>query len=58
MKFNGRVIVELVGGLVAIVSAFVAYFSGSPGFWIGLFVGGGCILLGAAALSLSQMQEK
>ncbi|HEY6227611.1 MAG TPA: hypothetical protein VI282_10865 [Verrucomicrobiae bacterium] len=58
MKLNGRVIAELVGGLIAITSAFVAYFSGSAGFWIGLFVGGGCILLGAAALSLSTMQEK
>ena len=58
MKFNGRVIAELVGGLIAITSAFAAYFSGAAGFWIGVCVGGGCILLGAAALTLSQMQEK
>jgi uncharacterized membrane protein HdeD (DUF308 family) len=58
MRFNGRVIVELVGGLVAIVAAFVAYFSNFPGLWIGLCVGVGCILLGSAALTLSQMQEK
>jgi hypothetical protein len=58
MKNNGRIIAELVGGLIAITSAFAAYFTGAAGFWIGMFVGGGCILLGAAALTLSQIQEK
>jgi hypothetical protein len=59
MKIPSRVVVELVGGLLAITGAFVAYFSGLPdGFWIGILVGAGCILLGAAALTISQIQEK
>ena len=58
-KLPTRVIVELVGGMVAIIGAFTLYFSGIPsGFWIGVFVGAGCILLGAAALTISQIQEK
>jgi hypothetical protein len=58
-KLPTRVIVELIGGLLAIAGAFAAYFSGIPsGFWIGSLVGAGCILLGAAALTISQIQEK
>lgn len=58
-KLPGRVIAELVGGLAAIAAAFAAYFSGATDrFWIGLFVGIGCILLGYAALTISQIQEK
>ena len=59
MKLPGRVVAELVGGLVAIIGAFTVYFLGvHDRFWIGLCIGGGGILLGYAALTLSQMQEK
>ena len=59
MKLSGRVIIELAGGLIAIASAFALYFSGVPDrVWMGICIGGGCILLGAAALTLSTFQEK
>ena len=58
MKWTPRIIAEFVGGLLAIAAAFAAYFTGGRGFWIGVCVGAGCILLGAAALTLSQLQEK
>lgn len=58
MKLSGRVIVELVGGLLAIAAAFTAYFFGSTGFWIGVCLGVGCILLGSAALTVQQFDEK
>ena len=59
MKLPGRVIAELIGGIVAISCAFAVYFAGlQDRMWMGLCIGAGCILLGAAALSLSQMQEK
>jgi hypothetical protein len=59
MKIPGRVLAELIGGLLAIIGAFAAYFSGLPDrFWVGVFVAVGCILLGVAAMSISQIQEK
>ena len=59
MKLSPRVVAELVGGLLALISAFAMYFLGvSDRLWIGLCIGAGCILMGAAALTLSQMQEK
>jgi hypothetical protein len=59
MKLSHRVIAELSGGMVAIMAAFALYFAGTQDrLWMGICIGGGCILLGAAALTLSQLQEK
>jgi hypothetical protein len=59
MNLSGRVIAELLGGLIAIACAFAVYFLGvSDRFWIGACIGIGCILLGAAAFTLSQQQER
>ena len=59
MNLSGRVIAELLGGLIAISCAFAAYFLGvSDRIWIGLCIGIGCILLGSAAFTLSQQQER
>lgn len=45
--------------MVAIIAAFALYFSGTQDrLWMGICIGCGCILLAAAALTLSQMQEK
>jgi hypothetical protein len=58
MKLSPRVIAELSGGMVAIMAAFALYFAGTQDrLWMGICIGGGCILLGAAALTLSQQQE-
>jgi hypothetical protein len=50
---------ELVGGAVAMVGAAVAAISSaSDKTWIGVWVGVGCILLGWAAFTISQLEEK
>jgi hypothetical protein len=59
MKLSARIIAELVGGILAICCAFAVYFLGlQDRLWMGVCIGVGCILLGAAALTLSQIQEK
>lgn len=50
---------ELAGGGVAMVGAAVAAISSaSDKTWIGVYVGVGCILLGWAAFTISQIEEK
>jgi hypothetical protein len=58
-KLTGRIIMEMVGGAVAMVGAAIAAISSaSDKTWIGVWVGVGCILLGWAAFTISQLEEK
>jgi hypothetical protein len=58
-RLTGRIILELVGGAVAMIGAAIAAISSrSDKNWVGLWVGVGCILLGWAAFTISQMEEK
>lgn len=50
---------EMAAGAVAMVGAAVAALSSSSEkAWIGVWVGVGCILLGWAAFTISQIEEK
>ena len=58
-RWNGKVILELAGGAVAMAGAtVVAFSSNTDKSMIGIFVGVGCILLGWAAFTISQIEEE
>ena len=58
-RYNSKVILELVGGGAALIGAtIVAVSSNADKSMIGLFVGAGCILLGWAAFTISQIEEE
>jgi hypothetical protein len=49
---------ELIGGLAAITGATIAAVSSNSGkSMIGVYVGVGCILLGWAAFTISQIEQ-
>jgi hypothetical protein len=49
----------LLGGGIAMTGAIIAAISSrSEKGWIGIYVGIGCILLGWAAFTISQIEEK
>ena len=55
---TGKVVLELIGGGVALIGATtVAVSSNSDKSIIGIFVGIGCVLLGWAAFTISQIEE-
>ena len=58
-RLTGKVILEVTGGAVAMIGAAVAAISStSDKTWIGVYVGVGCILLGWAAFTISQIEEE
>lgn len=58
-RLTGKVILELVGGGIAMLGATIAALSStSDKSWIGVYVGVGCILLGWAAFTISQIEEE
>lgn len=58
-RLTGRVILEIGGGAVAMIGAAIAAISSaSDKTWVGVWVGVGCILLGWAAFTISQLEEK
>jgi hypothetical protein len=57
-RLTGKMIMELVGGGVAMTGATIAAISSnSEKSMIGVYVGVGCILLGWAAFTISQIEE-
>lgn len=57
-RLTGKVVLELIGGGIAMTGAtIVAISSNSDKSLIGIFVGVGCILLGWAAFTISQIEE-
>lgn len=57
-RFTGKVILELIGGAAAFSGATIAAISSnSDKSMIGIYVGVGCILLGWAAFTISQIEE-
>jgi hypothetical protein len=57
-RLTGKVIMELLGGGVAMTGATIAAISSnSEKSMIGVYVGVGCILLGWAAFTISQIEE-
>lgn len=57
-KLTGKVVLELIGGGVALVGAtIVAVSSNSDKSIIGIFVGVACVFLGWAAFTISQIEE-
>ena len=58
-KLTTKVVVELTGGALALGGAALAAISSQyPRWWIGVYVGVGCILFGWAAFTISQIEEK
>jgi hypothetical protein len=57
-RFNAKVVLELAGGGIAMTGATITAVSSNwERSWIGIFVGVGCILLGWAAFTISQIEE-
>ncbi len=58
-RLTGKVIMEVfAGGLAMAGAAIAAISSSSDKLWIGVYIGVGCILLGWAAFTISQIEEK
>jgi hypothetical protein len=58
-RLTGKVLLELLGGGVAMTGATIAAISSnSDKSIIGVYVGVGCILLGWAAFTISQIEEE
>lgn len=58
-RLTGKIIMEIAGGGIAMVGAGIAALSStSDKTWIGVYIGVGCILLGWAAFTISQIEEK
>jgi hypothetical protein len=58
-RLTGKVILEMFGGGVAMIGAAIAALcSTSDRSWIGVYVGVGCILVGWAAFTFSQIEEE
>jgi hypothetical protein len=57
-RLTGKVLMELFGGGVAMTGATIAAISSnSEKSMVGVYVGVGCILLGWAAFTISQIEE-
>ena len=58
-RLTGKMVMDIVGGAVAMIGAAIAAISSaSDKTWLGVWVGVACILLGWAAFTFSQLEEK
>jgi hypothetical protein len=58
-RFTGKFLMEIGGGAVAMIGAVIAAISSaSDKTWFGVYVGVGMIVVGWAAFSISQIEEK
>jgi hypothetical protein len=58
-RLSGKIILELIGGALAMTGAGVAAISSSSDkLRIGVYIGIACIFLGWAAFTVSQLEEK
>lgn len=57
-RLTGKILMELIGGLVAMSGATIAAISSnSSKSMVGVYIGVGCILLGWAAFTISQIEQ-